>query len=291
MFIYDISIEETNADTDLLLNIDDVTLQEYNGDGIYSNMDAGLIATALLQKTNSDADSKILPGTVQTTQPRTRTYQQFSNVGKEIKALSDIESGYDFVIDPITRSLNIYNRTNATNFPSAPAGSAAGVGSWTYSADRSSSLRFEYGIGSDNLSSIKKTQDSSTVVNRLNVKGKYALGQASDATSQSSYGLFEDLISLPDVIDASTSVLPFYANAEIAFRKNPKIIYEIETKTGGNTPRLFIDFNIGDRATINVGSNILASGSALTQQIRIFGVQMSVDAEGNERLSGLQLSA
>lgn len=290
--LYDISIQETSADTDLMFDVDDVTLQEYAGDGIYSNMDAGAIATALLQKTNSDSDSKITPGTVQTTQPRTRTYQRFSNIGKEIKALSDIESGFDFVIDPVTKAMNIYNRTNATNFPAATPGNSAGgtSGAWIYSADRSANLRFEYGTGEDNLASLRKTQDSSTVVNRLNVQGKYALGQASDATSQTNYGLFEDLISLPDVIDASTSILPFYANAEIAFRKNPKIIYEIETKTGGNTPRLFIDFNIGDRVTLTAGSSILVSGQ-LSQQIRIFGVQMSVDAEGNEKLSGLQLSA
>lgn len=290
--IDDITIRETSNDTDLMFNVDDVTLQEYVGDGIYSAMDAGAIATALLQKTNSDADSKITPGTVQTTQPRTKTYQQFSNVGKEIKALSDIESGYDFIVDPVTKAFNVYNRTNATNFPAAAPGTAAGSsGVWTYSADRTAGLRFEYGVGADNLASIKKSQDGSSVVNRLNVKGKYALGQATDATSLSAYGLFEDLISLPDVIDASTSILPFYANAEIAFRKNPKIIYEIETKTSSFTPRLYIDFNIGDRATLNVGANILASGSALTQTIRIFGVQMTVDAEGNEKISGLQLSA
>lgn len=289
----DINISENATDTDALLNIDDVTVQEYVGDGIYSNTDAGAIATALLQKVNSDFNTRISPGSVQTTQPRTITYQQFSNVGKEIKVLSDIESGYDFVVDPITRALNIYNRTNATNFPSLSGSGQAGGNSWIYSANRSTALRFEYGMGSDNLSSIRKTQDSSTVVNRLNVKGKYALGFAQDTTSQNQYGVFEDLISLPDVIDASTSILPFYANAEIAFRKNPKILYEIQTKPGVNTPKLFIDFNIGDRATLLVGGSVLTStfGSPLSQQIRIFGVQMSVDAEGNERLSGLQLSA
>lgn len=291
LIINSIIVQENANDTDPIINIDDVTLQEYAGDGIYSNMDAGSIAQALLGKTNSDNNSRITSGTTQVTQPRTRTYQQFSNVGKEIKALSDIESGYDFVIDPITKSLNIYNRTNATNFPTVSSSGQAGAGSWVYSANRSNALRFEYGIGSDNLQTVRKTQDSSSVVNRLNVKGKYALGFAQDTTAQTTYGLFEDLISLPDVIDASTSVLPFYANAEIAFRKNPKILYDIQTKAGG--PKLFVDFNIGDRATINIGATVLASslGQVITQQIRIFGVQMSVDAEGNERLSGIQLSA
>lgn len=285
-----IVIRETNTNTDNLLNVDNITLQEYTGDGIYSNQDAGAIAMALLNKANSDGASKITPGSIQTTQPRTRTYQQFSNVGKEIKALSEIESGYDFVVDPITRVLNIYNRTNATNFPSVLAGQA-GVGSWTYSANRTSSLRFDYGIGKDNLSSVNRKKDSSTVVNRLNVKGKYALGFAQDTSSQSTNGIFEDLISLPDVIDASTSILPYYANAEVAFKKNPKISYDIQVKPGSNSPSLFIDFNIGDRGTINVGTNILSDSGSVSQTIRIFGVQLSIDAEGNERISGLQLVA
>lgn len=285
-----IIIKETATDTDNLLNVDDVTLQEYLGDGIYANQDAGAIAIALLNKANTDGATKITPGSVQPTQPRTITYQQFSNIGKEIKSLSDIESGYDYVVDPITRALNIYNRTNATNFPSTPGGTFASGPSWIYSADRTSTLRFDYGVGKDNLSSIVKRLDGSTVVNRLNVKGKYALGQASDATSQSTYGVFEDVISLPDVVDASTSVLPFYANAEIAFRKNPKVTYDISVKPGDNSPKLFVDFNIGDRGTINTGANVF-SGVQTNQAIRIFGVQLSVDAEGNERISGLQLSA
>lgn len=290
MTIYEISISENANNTDALLNLDDVTLQEYAGDGIYNNMDAGAIAMALLGKANSDGATKIIPGTVQTTQPRTRTYQQFSNVGKEITALSQIESGYDFWIDPSSRALNVYNRTNATNFPVSSA-QASGP-SYVYSADRTNFLRFEYGYGSDNLKSIKKTQDGSTIVNRLNVQGKYALGQASDATSQSTYGIFEDLVSLPDVIDASTSILPFYANAEIQFRKNPKIIYDVELKAGDmeNSPKLFIDFNIGDRAVVRAGLGVFMSGQ-LTQTVRIFGCQVSVDSEGNQALSGIQMSA
>lgn len=290
MIIHEIDVSETSTNTDALVNIDDITIQEYTGDGIYSNMDAGSIATALLLKANNDAASKIIPGTVQTTQPRTRTYQQFSNVGQEIKALSDVESGYDFWVDPATRALNIYNRTNATNFPSVSGTGQAGVGAYTYSADRSAWLNFEYGMGADNLSSFRRTQDSSVVVNRLNVKGKYATGFAQDTGSQTTYGVFEDLVSLPDVIDASTSVLPYYANAEIAFRKNPKITYDIQAKANV-APKLFVDFNIGDRATLRASGVAATNGSQTVQQIRVFGVQLTIDQEGNERLSGIQMSA
>lgn len=292
LHVYIIQISENGTDTDPLLSIDDLTLQEYQGDGIYNNLDAGSIVSALLSKVNADASTPIVPGSLETTALRTITYQQFQNVGSAITSLSNIEDGFDFWVDPVTRNLNVYNRTNATNFPDAVAGAQAGAfGTFLYSADRTSVLRFEYAYGSDNLQSFQKTSDSSVMVNRLNVQGKYAVGFAEDSTSESTYGVFEDVASLPDVIDASGSVLPFYANAEVAFRKNPKVTYQIQTKTGAVTPRLFIDFNIGDRAMLNVGGSQSLSGGTLQQTIRIFGVQLDIDAQGNEKLSGLQLSA
>lgn len=292
--VFDLTFYENGTNVDNLLNVDDVTVQEYVGDGIYQNLDAGQIAINLLNKANADGATKVNSGSVEVTQPRTRTYQRFSNIGKEIKALSDIESGYDYFVDPITRNMNIYNRTNATNFPVTSTPGNAGANSWIYSADRTAYLHLDYQTGKSNLASWRKTQDGSAMTNRLNVQGKYALGLAQDATSQSTYGIFEDLVSLPDVIDATNTVLPAYANAEIAIRKNPKTLYDVQLQVASpNTPLLFIDFNVGDKALLDVqgltGNFISNQTASIT--VRIFGVSLTIDSQGNEALSGLQLAA
>lgn len=289
--IMDISFYENGTDTDPLLNIDDVTMQEFIGDGIYQNLDAGQVAINLLNKANADGATKIAAGSVETTQLRTRTYQRFSNIGKEIAALSSIESGFDYVVDPITRALNIYNRTNATNFPASASSGNAGAGSWLYSADRTSVLKFDWGSGKSNLNSWRRTKDASSIVNRLNVQGKYALGVAEDTSAESTYGIFEDIASLPDVIDATNTVLPAYANAEIAIRKTPKTLYEVGLNVGGpNAPQLFIDFNVGDKAVIDVTGQDSIQNITSPMTVRIFGVSLTIDQEGNETVSGIQLS-
>jgi hypothetical protein len=83
-------------------------------DGLaYTNMDAGAIAFALLDYANSVGDTLVRPGIFEGSQVRTRTYVRDANIGQEIMNLAELEAGYDWYVDPVTRRLNIVERRGA----------------------------------------------------------------------------------------------------------------------------------------------------------------------------------
>jgi hypothetical protein len=236
----------------------------------YTAQDAGAIALDLLTRSNADATSGtnyVTPGTAQTTQSRTKSYQPFTSVLNEIIALSDLESGYDMTVDPISRKLNIYTRVGVTN-PLA---------------------FFEYG---SNAQAVSRSCDSSRLANRFIVYSPVGWVQANDTISQARYGTFEEAISLSDVKDVA--ILQAYANAELAVRSMPLRFHTFEPRMTAVTPRIFgnrnQDFDVGDTVYTK------ASRGRLTfpkQAVRVFGATITWpdDAGGQERLTSIQTTA
>lgn len=232
----------------------------------YTAIDAGAIALDLVRLVNADTSGVpvyVTPGVAQTTQPRTRTYQYWSNVLNEITALSDIEDGYDMLVDPTTRALNIF----------------AMIGS------PKPKLAYEYG---KNVTTVTTSVDASKMCNRLIAYSTAGYAVAEDTASQKAYGVFEEAVSLSDVVDIS--ILQAYANAEIAVRSTPLALHNFGVRQSSSLlkdPLFFRDINIGDIAKLRVVDKL----DPITQAVRLFGATVGFNNNGSLSLSDIQTTA
>lgn len=228
----------------------------------YTATDAGVIALDLLTKSNADGGdiNYVFPGTSVTSQSRTRVYQPYSKVLDEIIALSDLESGYDLVVDPATRRLNIYSQYGGSQ----------------------EEAYFEYGANADNVS---RTCDASKMANRIIVYSAVGAAQADDTDSQSRYGVFEEAIALSDVRD--TTILGAYANAELAYRSVPLRFHNFSPRSGSNVPVLFEDFNVGDTCYVTAHRGRIQIAK---QAVRIFSATVTWPDDGSddEQIASIQ---
>lgn len=229
---------------------------------VFENIDAGTIALNLLTRSNADhaGVNYLTPGTAQATQLRSREYTPYTEVLNEIYALSQIESGYDIDIDPDVRQLNIVTRLSNVQ----------------------DNIWFAYG---KNIQTFERASDTSRLCNRMiayNSEG--AAAQADDVNSQNTYGLFEEAVSLSDVIDVG--VLAAYANVEVAVRANPLRVssFTMRKWTDGD-PSVFEDFDLGDIVKINVVTDRL---NILRQAVRVFSFTVGFDENNNEQVGSIQ---
>lgn len=229
----------------------------------YTTTDAGTIALDLLTRSNADnvtGPNYVTPGTAIATQTRNKQYPPFSKILDEIIALSDLESGYDLAVDPITLKLNIYNVLPTTT----PV---------TF---------FQYG---GNARQVSRSSDSARIANRIIVYSSVGWAQADDAVSQAAIGVFEEAISLSDVKDPT--ILTAFANAELAIRSNPLRFSSFEPRSGPSAPRIFQDFSVGGYSYVAVDRGRLVFTKQLT---RIFSANVSWpdDGQGTEKVSSIQ---
>lgn len=244
----------------------------------YAETDSGVIAFSLIDILNVQEpthQTRIIKGTSMSSQNRTRDYQVGQKVGSLIQELSDIEAGYDFSVDPLTRELNIY-------YNNVKVGTTIyGIGE-----DRPNTV-FGLDWGPDNLQSLKRESDTSKLRNRIYARGKFSTIEADDEPSQDLYGVFEETVVLTDVVE--DTILGAYANATVLFRKDPsRVISFVPAQFSNNTdnvPEPFVDYNIGD--IIYIGAN---RGRLIIerQAIRVFGMTIGIDEEGNEVASTIQ---
>jgi hypothetical protein len=237
----------------------------------FTAQDAGSIASALLDLARAqDPTLPIRIGTVEVTQPRTITYNIDANIGQEIQKLAEIEAGYDWYVDPRTRLLNIV----------AKRGEIRANCKWLWL------LEGENAKG--NLLNVVENVDGSTVVNDIKPRGKFASGLALDLTSRDQYGLFQEAPSLSDVVD--TNILNAYANAEIVYRSEPRVTYQIFPKSADSigVPQIFKDYDIGDTTYLTARRDYINLNE---QAIRIFGASMNITDEGVEQITSLKTTA
>lgn len=246
------------------LSLKDLTLP-------FLNEDAGVIVTALLAKAKAlDPSLPITMGVCEITQLRTITYALDQNIGQAIIDLSNLESGYDWYVDPVDRTLNIVARRGLV-LPSCR---------WTYIAD---------GRGENsNLSNCVENVDGSTLANDVIARGQYGTGEQVDAASQAEYGVFMQVDSLSDVTD--TTILEAYAGAEVVYLSQPRTTYTLSPKPSSNlrVPRLFRDFDVGDTTFLTARRYFIRIENLAT---RIFGVTLAISDVGTETITNLQITA
>lgn len=235
----------------------------------YVGIDAADISYDLLARSNGDNSfglNYVIPGVRETTQARTRVVSAFSGVLGEITNLSELEAGYDMLVDPRTRMLNMYNELGSIK----------------------SQALFEYGGAA---TSVSRNCDVSRLCNRMIAYSAAGYAQADDIVSQQTYGLFEEAVSLSDVKDIT--ILQAYANGEIAVRSTPLRFHNFGPRpyssANPSDPRIFEDFNVADIVYLKVDRGRLEIPK---QAVRIFGATIGFDDDtGRERLSSLQTTA
>lgn len=211
-------------------------------------------------------------GSVDTSQTRTITFPKGTKHSAAIETLVNMESGFDFNIDPLSRQLSVYY--------DLIKGTVRGRGT-----DQTDVI-FGYGKSPKNISQVSVNVDSSILTNKINANGKFATGIAVDAGSVATYGLFEDSVSLSDVTD--TSILTAFAGAEVAYKLQPFKTYSFTPFPYDGTSRIplfFEDYDIGDIVYLNAEYGAV---SVQGQAVRVFGVSIDIDEEGNEKIGQLQ---
>jgi hypothetical protein len=139
--------------------------------------------------------------------------------------------------------------------------------------------------------------DGSVQVNHELVLGRTGAAPqfADDPTSQDSVGPLEEQMALTDVGDRI--VLSTYAAGEVLIRKDSRQIFAVTpfpfTK-GSSVPEPFVDYDLGDRvymrAILPPRVNVQNAAGTGPLGVRVFGMGVSIDDNGMERLGQLQLS-
>lgn len=197
------------------------------------------------------------------------SYQKGQNIGQAIMQLSEIEAGFDFWVDPLTRALDL------TSWDSVP--------------DKTNSVVFGYNWGNKNIKQLGRQFDPSVMANRVTALGKYGGGFAEDIESQEKYQLFEEMTQLNDVVDPN--VLLGYAGGEVLLRSRPRVLYSFTPMPfNGNrrVPEPFKDYDIGDMVSFTAvrPPRVDIRGQA----VRVYGMNIDISDEGNEKVSALQIS-
>jgi hypothetical protein len=242
---------------------------------VFTNVADSTIIATLLNTTNSATDTDgttrpthVVANTAATsTTQRTRSYKAGDAYGPIIRELSDIENGCDLILDPQTRILSAVSNTSFIN-----------------------RTNVHFSLGGDagtNLSGATRTDDGTSLANRINVQSSTgAVISADDSAAIDDAGvMLEDWLSLSDVGD--NQIVDAYANAELVYRRYGVVTYSLTPMTFGILPRLFDDFNLGDQVyfSVNAGRFVVYQ-----QAIRVFTATISPDDSGNEVVGELGVS-
>lgn len=252
--------------------------EESSQELVYANKPMSFIAADLINRANIDVPTGVTLGEVPETNSINLRLQQFESIGQQLTKLTAIESGFDFEIDPLTKKFNMYYNEIR--------GGIVGKG-----IDRGSRVRFTY---PGNCSKAVRTSRGTKTQNRTEVIGTYGVGKDEEITSIQENGLFENSVSLSDVVNEN--ILIAYAVSEtltlaypfkvITFQ--PKSLSEIDNKTP-TVPRPFEDYEIGD-----IGYTIIKKGKRFQvglqnpQPVRLFSFNIGVDDNARETISNIQ---
>lgn len=227
----------------------------------FENVDAGTIASTLLANASAQSPTYVTIGTVETTQPRTISYERYQSVGEAIHALSQIESGFDYEVDPQTRQLNLYAKRETVR----------------------KDVVFGYGDNTpQNLANAIRERNGAEAANWVLAEGRIGAALSTDEASISRYSLLQDRVTLSDVV--SKDVLLAFSGVEVIFRKDPITTYRLVLPTSDldrRVPRPFEDFFPGDSVFFYVNKGRFQVSN---QRVRVFALSISVDDNGNEKI-------
>jgi hypothetical protein len=208
---------------------------------------------------------------------RGKNYQKgTANILAQIQEMTNVENGCDIHLVPGTRVLNIYRKKMV---------------------DRPGVL-FGWNRLPRNVQLAGREIDSSVDANYIQVTGKAGTvpKYAHDLARQAEIGILEDIINLGDVTDtqpqgSTGSVLGTYAGAELIVRSGGRQTFQIQPlpySPGGPVPEPFVDYTIGDRVRYN--AYVPPRVDIRRMQVRVFGFNVSITDEDDEKLAALTLS-
>lgn len=206
--------------------------------------------------------------------PRQKKWSRGTKVETILRELSDIEAGFDYWVDPLTRELNL--------------------GAWDTYKDLPN-VHYGYNWGPNNLANVGFSEAGDAMRNRLDVYGDETTVPAlvQDAESKSEYGLMEESVNLTGVKDTPT--LLYYGGAEVTVKRVPLRVYTltpfpyVKPEHGGDsfTPRIFQDFNLRDKVRFSVDYGFLQERK---RAVRVYGAEVEITDAGDEILSSLTTS-
>jgi hypothetical protein len=244
------------------------TTQDYsnNGNGTPADQIAfGLINTVNAQDTNHPL--LIQPGSSTgdfAAYPRNRYYLWGQTIlGPALQELSDIEAGYTYVVDPVTREVNLFT--------------------WDQYVNRTD-VKLGYNWGPMNLQTVQWQEDATQTCNYMGIVSLGAPVYVDDPNSEDQYGLFEEYNTLSN---ANQSLLQPYGVAELVIRSRPLVTYTLVPSPSLQTtgPRLFDDYQIGDQIYWSAQKDYFTVSG---QAIRVFGATVTLDDNDNETITALQ---
>ena len=250
----------------------------------FLNVDASTIIRALLDKANAQLDdlgkprpTHITKGTFDLSQLRTYSAVPGQKIGEEIRKFSQIESGVDLWVHPVTRQLHIYwDQIIAES-------SVYGMGT-----DKRNDVVLGYNWGPQNLAEAGRQINPDRTVMRLTASSAIGSRRAEDRAAMDQTGfMFEDLIQLPEAKDVS--ILAAYAGAEVALRAYPFTLYGVRPFPWTNTsrvPRPLKDYNLGD---IVSATAVQGAFKMQKQAVRLHGIDLDIPDDGaTEVVTSLQ---
>lgn len=200
--------------------------------------------------------------------PRNRNWEAPVQLYPKIQELSDVEAGVDYMVDPLTRELNLY--------------------AWdAYTTHENLWLGYNY--GPNNIAKLSWQESSDRMCNVMRVgnggsPGSSAWVDGTDSSSMDEFGRFEELVTLTG---ANPGVLGPYGAAEMVVRSRPLVTYNLTpfpVSRKRQVPRLFEDYQIGDKIYFSAQHE---SFKVIGQAIKIFGASISVDENGTEIVNNL----
>lgn len=222
----------------------------------------GEIARELLTVANEQVDSSgtqrpthLRFGTRSDTQVRTVRYEFGASFGASIDALSQIENGFDWEVDPLHRTLSTRSPDDYEERPE---------------------VSFVHGLNC----SVTAREDGTLRRNRITVTGAGGVVVVRDdpqAISAAGGQIIDEHVSLQGVADVVT--MQAYADAELAYSANSSIVLSVRPWSLGDVPRLYDDFNLGDLVLVT------ARGGRVNldhQPVRVFSANLSFTKQLDE---------
>lgn len=240
------------------------------GDLDYVTWNDGDIAFNLLHLANgqvaggSPRTTHLSAGTNTSNRNISLKVSMWANIGEEIEKLTQSEGGFDFLVDPEYRALNLY--------------------AWDEYNDNG--LVFGSNWGPDNSSGVVRTSSAEEIGNQYYVIGPDSTAEMTDTASVGIYGLHQQVVNINEADDPS--ILPVIAGAELAVNKDPRVIIEFTPRPPSENydfPSVFEDFNIRDKVYLTAHKD---NSTIEGQAVRVWGFTLDINENNIERVSSMQ---